>query len=222
MRPEVCPSSQAMPVAEAATLKTKRQLFALPDALCINSAGASITDAAVAQFSRGSVDDALQAKLAQAGAEDAFFVADLGEVARQHRLWTRLLPRVQPFYAIKCNPDFVVVRLLAQLGAGFDCASTAELALALSTGAAASDIIYAHPCKPASHLRYAAAQGVDLLTFDNADELIKISTLHPNARAVLRILADDSAARCRLGLKFGAAPEAAGALLRSALALGVN
>ncbi|KAJ2440256.1 Ornithine decarboxylase, partial [Coemansia sp. RSA 2424] len=181
-----------------------------------------LSEEVVAQFSRGSVDDALQAKLAQAGAEDAFFVADLGEVARQHAQWVRLLGRVQPFYAVKCNPDALVVRLLARLGAGFDCASRAELALALGAGAAAADVIYAHPCKPASHLRYAAAQGVELLTFDNADELAKISALHPRARAVLRILADDSGARCRLGLKFGAAPEATAALLRAAVALRVN
>jgi ornithine decarboxylase len=32
------------------------------------------------------------------GDEDAFFVADLGEVYRQHMRWKRNLPRVKPFY----------------------------------------------------------------------------------------------------------------------------
>lgn len=34
----------------------------------------------------------------EAGDEDAFFVADLGEVYRQHMRWKRCLPRVKPHY----------------------------------------------------------------------------------------------------------------------------
>ncbi|KAJ2493229.1 Ornithine decarboxylase [Coemansia sp. RSA 2050] len=194
------------------------QLYEVPAEL----RGYDMGDAAVTRYSLGSVDDALQAKLAQSGAEDAFFVADLGEVYRQYVQWTKLLPRVQPFFAVKCNPDALVIKLLARLGAGFDCASKGELVQVLSEGVSASNIIYAHPCKPASHLRYAGAQGVELMTFDNADELEKISELHQGAKAVLRILADDSSALCRLGLKFGAEPSSAAALLRTAIRLGVQ
>lgn len=32
------------------------------------------------------------------GDEEAFFVADLGEVYRQHMRWKKNLPRVRPFY----------------------------------------------------------------------------------------------------------------------------
>ena len=34
---------------------------------------------------------------------------------------------VEPFYAMKCNPDPVIVRLLATLGCGFDCATMGEI-----------------------------------------------------------------------------------------------
>ncbi|KAI7052089.1 Ornithine, partial [Hortaea werneckii] len=61
------------------------------------------------------------------GEEDAFFVADLGDVYRQHMRWKNHLGRVTPHYAVKCNPDPMVLRLLAALGAGFDCASKAEI-----------------------------------------------------------------------------------------------
>ncbi|KAJ2753820.1 Ornithine decarboxylase [Coemansia aciculifera] len=209
--------SAADSLREAPT-KLKAQLYELPAEL----RGHDMGDAAVTRFSHGSVDDALQAKLAQSGAEDAFFVADLGEVYRQYAQWAKLLPRVQPFFAVKCNPDALVIKLLARLGAGFDCASKGELTQVLSEGVSSRNIIYAHPCKPASHLRYAAAQGVELMTFDNADELEKISELHQGAKAVLRILADDSSALCRLGLKFGAEPSSAAALLRTAIKLGVQ
>lgn len=36
--------------------------------------------------------------ICEAGEEDTFFVADLGEVYRQHMRWKKNLPRVKPFY----------------------------------------------------------------------------------------------------------------------------
>uniref|UniRef100_A0A8C3XSM4 Antizyme inhibitor 2 n=1 Tax=Chelydra serpentina TaxID=8475 RepID=A0A8C3XSM4_CHESE len=53
----------------------------------------------------------------------AFFVADLGDVVKKHLRFLKALPRVRPFYAVKCNGSKGVVRTLAELGAGFDCAS---------------------------------------------------------------------------------------------------
>lgn len=60
-------------------------------------------------------------------ADDAFFVADLGEVVRQYNQWTGLLPRIEPFFAMKCNPDPMVVKLMSTLKTGFDCASKVGL-----------------------------------------------------------------------------------------------
>jgi ornithine decarboxylase len=37
------------------------------------------------------------------GDEDSFFVADLGEVYRQHMRWKLNLPRVKPFYGMFTN-----------------------------------------------------------------------------------------------------------------------
>lgn len=36
--------------------------------------------------------------------EDPFFVMDLGVVVYQYYNWCRHFPRVQPYYAVKCNP----------------------------------------------------------------------------------------------------------------------
>jgi ornithine decarboxylase len=57
------------------------------------------------------------------GPEGAFFIADLNIVKNQYVRWVTNLPRIQPFYAVKCNPDPYVVSTLAELGSGFDCAS---------------------------------------------------------------------------------------------------
>ncbi|CAH2057084.1 unnamed protein product, partial [Iphiclides podalirius] len=61
--------------------------------------------------------------------EDPFYLMDLGEVVARYHHWKELLPRVEPFYAVKCNDDKLLVSTLAALGAGFDCASKAEIEL---------------------------------------------------------------------------------------------
>ncbi|MCH1932783.1 ornithine decarboxylase, partial [Shewanella sp. A25] len=83
------------------------------------------------------------------------------------------------FAAVKCNPDPEILRLMAKLGNGFDCASKAEIDLALKTGIDPSRIIYAQPCKTKSFIRYAAQKCVKQMTFDNADELYKIKANFP-------------------------------------------
>lgn len=53
----------------------------------------------------------------------AFFVADLGVVVKKHFGFLKCLPRVQPFYAVKCNNSPGVLKVLAELGLGFSCAN---------------------------------------------------------------------------------------------------
>ncbi|KAI6087006.1 pyridoxal-dependent decarboxylase [Hypoxylon rubiginosum] len=156
------------------------------------------------------------------GDEDTFFVSDLGEVYRQHMRWKKNLPRVKPFYAVKCNPDPKVIQLLAGLGTGFDCASKAEIEQVLDMGVDPTRIIYAQPCKTNSYVRYVANKGVKQMTFDNADELRKIAKLFPDAELYLRILTDDSSSLCRLSLKFGASLDSTDELLALAKDLGLN
>lgn len=173
------------------------------------------------------------------GEEDAFFVADMGEVYRQHLRWKMNLKRVKPHYgkspkkrfgpvyvdvlsAVKCNPDPEVLRLLAALGTGFDCASKQEIEQVLNIGVDPSRIIYAQPCKNKSYLRWAAGKGVKQMTFDNADELYKIRAHYPTAELFLRILTDDSSSLCRLSLKFGASLDCTKELLELAKELDLN
>ncbi|KAK9470623.1 pyridoxal-dependent decarboxylase [Dipodascopsis tothii] len=161
------------------------------------------------------------------GGEDPFFVADMGEVYRQHKRWKLNIPRVEPFYvltilAVKCNSDKKVLKLLAQLGTGFDCASKKEIDAVLDLGVPASRIIYANPCKTASYIRYAAQRDVRKMTFDNADELYKVKRYFPEAELFLRIITDDSASLCQLSNKYGAPMSVVPDLLRLARDLELN
>ncbi|MCI4382449.1 hypothetical protein PGIGA_G00015070 [Pangasianodon gigas] len=154
--------------------------------------------------------------------KDAFYVADLGDVLKKHLRWARTLPRVTPFYAVKCNDSRPVVETLATLGAGFDCASKTEIQLVQSLGVEPSRIIYANPCKQVSQIKYASAHGVQMMTFDSEVELMKVARSHDNAKLVLRIATDDSKAVCRLSVKFGATLKSSRLLLERAKELGLD
>lgn len=139
----------------------------------------------------------------------SFALLDIGAIIRQYRLWRRYLPNVDIFYAVKCNPNPIILRTLANLGVGFDVASAEEINMALEAleviDAKNSDkIIYANPCKREEFISYARSQNVNLMTFDNNDELLKITRLHPTARLLLRITVDDlTNSKMKFGSKFG-------------------
>ncbi|XP_063298233.1 ornithine decarboxylase [Pelobates fuscus] len=154
--------------------------------------------------------------------KDAFYVADLGDVVKKHIRWFKALPRVTPFYAVKCNDSRAVVKTLAIMGAGFDCASKTEIQLVQSIGVTPDRIIYANPCKQVSQIKYAASCGVEKMTFDSEVELMKVARNHPNAKLVLRIATDDSKAVCRLSVKFGATLKTSRILLERAKDLNVD
>ncbi|XP_053565660.1 ornithine decarboxylase [Bombina bombina] len=154
--------------------------------------------------------------------KDAFYVADLGDIVKKHLRWFKALPRVTPFYAVKCNDSKAIVKTLSILGAGFDCASKTEIQLVQSIGVTPERIIYANPCKQVSQIKYAASCGVEKMTFDSEVELMKVARNHPNAKLVLRIATDDSKAVCRLSVKFGATLKTSRTLLERAKELNVE
>ncbi len=154
--------------------------------------------------------------------DDTFYIYDLGNTARLMQAWRGAMPRVAPFYAVKCNPEPALLRLLYALGAGFDCASKAELECVLALGVPKERIIFAHPCKRATDLRYAREHGIKYTTFDTASELTKIAGGYPGVGCVLRIRCDDPDARVPLGLKYGADPSEGTALLAAARDLGLS
>lgn len=154
--------------------------------------------------------------------EEAFFISDIGKIVRQYQKWQRLLPNVRPFYAIKCNPNEVVLKVLASLGCNFDCASKNEIASVISVTDDPSRIIFANPCKMSNQIKYARAVDVDMMTFDSDNELYKIKLYHPNAKLILRIKVNDSGSKCRFGCKFGCPMDEVQKLLEISKALSLN
>ncbi|XP_060078085.1 ornithine decarboxylase-like [Ylistrum balloti] len=155
--------------------------------------------------------------------DDPLVVVDIDEVVERYRKWNKLLPRVELFYALKCNNDEKIAKVLAKLGSSFDCASKEEIQQILELGVDPSRIIYANPCKQNSHLSYAKEHNVDLMTFDSEEELIKIKMLYGTARLLLRFRSSHAyKVTYDLGKKFGCTIEEATDLLISAKEKGLN
>ncbi|XP_030820458.1 antizyme inhibitor 2 [Camarhynchus parvulus] len=157
----------------------------------------------------------LLGELCQESQQQAFFVADLGDIVKKHLCFLKALPRVKPYFPVKCNGSEGVIRLLAELGAGFACANKAEITRVQGIGVPPDRIFYSSPCKQVAHLRYAASHGVRLMAFDNEVELSKVARSHPRARMLLGITADPIPA-AHPSLSFGSTLESCGHLLHTA------
>jgi ornithine decarboxylase len=123
---------------------------------------------------------------------------------------------------MKCNPSQPIVKILAALGTGFDCASAEEIRIAKELNVPNSKIIFANPCKSKVNILKARQEGIKMMTFDNVDELRKVHSLFPEAEMVLRILPDDSHSLMKFGTKFGAPSESWEELFTEANKLGIK
>jgi ornithine decarboxylase len=135
--------------------------------------------------------------------DEPFYIVDLDKVEDQFNRWVEYLPNIQPYFAVKSNPDNNIINLLAKLGCCFDCASKNELKNVLSIVHNPDKIIFANPCKVSSHLMYARDNNITMMTFDSMEELEKIYNIYPEAHILLRICVDDTNSMCKFNSKFG-------------------
>jgi len=135
--------------------------------------------------------------------DDPFYIVNLAKVKELYKIWVANFPNIKPYYAVKCNPDFKIIKLLATLGCNFDCASKKEIKEILEITKDPTRIIYANPCKQSSYIKYASYYNVKLMTFDSIEELYKISLHCKDAKLILRIAVNDSNSLCKFNSKFG-------------------
>jgi ornithine decarboxylase len=115
-------------------------------------------------------------------------------------------------YAVKANPHELVIRSLAAAGiTTFDVASPAEMALVreLVPGA---QLHYHNPVRSLAEIEAARAHGVTSWSVDRARELDKLGAIADKEIAV-RFKLPVAGAAYDFGMKFGATPELATALL---------
>jgi ornithine decarboxylase len=157
-------------------------------------------------------------------------VVDHDIIRRNYAEFRRHLPQVQAYYAVKANPAPEIVRTLYKAGASFDVASLPEFMLVYENikhlpAREQQDyiwdkIIYANPTKPKETLQ-ALDQYKPLVTYDNLNEIQKISRYAPHAGVVLRLRVANTGSQCELSSKFGCDPGEAVDLIMAALKLGL-
>ncbi|XP_030644606.1 antizyme inhibitor 1b [Chanos chanos] len=152
--------------------------------------------------------------------KNAFVVADIGALMRQHILWQSVMPLVRPFYPVKCNSSPAVIEVLAALGVGFVCTNKAETTLVLSHDVPPENIILAGVCKQLSHIKHAAKNGINYLLCENEAELCKIARAHPNAKLLLQVSTESQAEEASMAL--GCSLKKCRHLLEMAKELGVQ
>src|SRR5258705_13530646 len=151
-----------------------------------------------------------------------FLIVDTAIVRGKARRFRAAMPRVRPHYAVKANPDRRVLKVLAQEGAGFEIASTAELDLLLSLGVPAAEVFFSNPVKSRDSIAYAAAKGVEWFVVDSVDELRRVHQTRPEAKQYLRIAAPNIGSDWPLSGKFGAGTVEAREILALAAKLGAD
>ncbi|XP_014484259.1 PREDICTED: ornithine decarboxylase 2-like [Dinoponera quadriceps] len=151
--------------------------------------------------------DIIRTIIAMENQEDSFYIVDVGDIIKKHREWITKMPKVVPHYAVKCNPDPTVIKVLATLNIGFDCASEQEIRQVMQYGVQGDRIIFANPTKCPSHIKFAKKKNVSQMTVDGELELLKIKDLYPEAKIVIRIRCDSKNSPVPLGSKFGCEPD---------------
>jgi ornithine decarboxylase len=153
--------------------------------------------------------------------EGPCLVVDLDIVENNFHAFRKALPDSAIFYAVKANPAPEVLRLLASLGSNFDCASVAEIEMALEAGATARRVSYGNTIKKERDIERAAALGVSLFAVDCVEEVEKVARAAPGARVFCRVLTNGEGAEWPLSRKFGCVPAMAIDVLLAADRLGL-
>ncbi|MCW0215341.1 MAG: type III PLP-dependent enzyme [Pseudonocardia sp.] len=162
---------------------------------------------------------ALEEFLADRSRPTPFLVLDLDVVADRFARLAAAFPGARLLYAVKACPEPAVLRVLARLGAGFDVASPAEIALCLAAGAAPGSLCHGNPVRAPGDVAAAHRAGVRRFVTDSAEDL---ADHVPGTSVLVRVLVDDHGSATPFFGKFGAAPAEAARLLRRAVARGLT
>jgi ornithine decarboxylase len=149
-------------------------------------------------------------------------VIDLETVRKQLIALRTSLPTARIYYAVKACPAVEVITTLAELGIGFDLASTGEIDRCLALGIAPDRICFGNTVKRERDIVWAHSLGIDLYAFDSPAELDKLARAAPGARVFCRLSVHGRGAEWPLTRKFGCSPRLAVDLLVRAKASGLR
>ncbi len=160
--------------------------------------------------------DSIQYIIEKFNPDGSFYIIDIGKIIRRIKLWKDLFPHIEPYYAVKCNSNKIICKLLSLMNIGFDVASVSEINIVKNIVNDLQKVIYANPVKDSNSIRYARTTDVDFLTFDSEHELYKLKLYHPNSKLLIRLKVNDRDSECTFSEKFGVEKEEIEELLKLA------
>ena len=136
-------------------------------------------------------------------------VVSPARIQTQWQQWQTKLPSVNPFYAVKCNPEPKLLHALAFRGVHFDCASIREVhaireQLSSSNYNNSVQILYAHPMKSERDIRTIDTIGIRTTVVDSIEECEKLTACKWKGDAYLRVAVGDKGSKMPFSIKFGA------------------
>jgi len=124
----------------------------------------------------------LSRKIATSGIQnDAFLLANEDQLVANYAKWAKQFPKIQPYFDVTCNACPWILTSLDQMNVKFSCQSKAEIHHVLKQDIDSSKIFFAGQAKVGSHIKFANASKVPLMSFRSFGELKKFQTAEVNA-----------------------------------------
>uniref|UniRef100_A0A0K0G0N2 Antizyme inhibitor 1 n=1 Tax=Strongyloides venezuelensis TaxID=75913 RepID=A0A0K0G0N2_STRVS len=122
------------------------------------------------------------------GDSKPFYVMDLGKIQDLINFWTSNLPRVQPYYAVNCNYDTVLMNVLASSPSmGFFANSKEMVEKIFEFTDDSSRIFYGNSLLTGNNLNIAVKRNIPYITFYSLYDLKKIALQCPEVKLVLEV-----------------------------------
>jgi len=124
------------------------------------------------------------------------YIYSAATLRHHYKVLAEAFAAVQPLicYSIKANSCLAILKLLKELGAGFDVVSGGEIFRALRVGADPRKIVFAGVGKTVAEMRYALESGILLFNVESENELRALSTvalrMGKRAKVTLRLNPD--------------------------------
>lgn len=130
------------------------------------------------------IDDLPVEEIAKAVGTPVYIYSLAGIRANYRRLRAAFAPvSARLHFSLKSNGNLAILRCLREQGAGFDCVSAGEIALALAAGAEAEEIVFAGVGKTREEIAYAIEKAIGWI---NVENLLELSYINKAAAAAGR------------------------------------
>lgn len=135
-------------------------------------------------------------------------VLSKSRIDTQWQTWTKALPTIKPYYAVKCNPEPFLLKTLIDKGINFDCASLREVHNVRKCKSAydmpSPEILYAHPLKSERDIQVIGDHHIQTTVVDSVEECDKLLKCAWKGNALVRIAVNDKESKMPFSAKFGA------------------